>query len=195
MPNLLLIDNYDSFTWNVVQALSGLGAHVDVVRHDEVSVPELAARRPQGIVLSPGPGNPDQSGICLEAVEHFAGALPILGICLGHQVIAQHFGGRIVRAERILHGHATPIHHRGQGLFEGLPSPFYATRYHSLVVDPTTLPEALEVTAWTEGGAIMGLRHRTIDVEGVQFHPESFLTESGDTLLANFLARVCEAAA
>ena len=194
MPKLLLIDNYDSFTYNVVQALRALDAEVTVVLHDAQPVETLLAHEPDGVVLSPGPGSPDEAGVCLEAVRAFEDHTPILGICLGHQVIAQRYGGTITRAERIYHGHATPIHHDGEGVFRGLPSPFSATRYHSLVVDPDSLPDTLEVTARSTSGTIMGLRHRTLRVEGVQFHPESFLTTEGQRLLSNFVTRVRESA-
>jgi anthranilate synthase component 2 len=194
VPKLLLIDNYDSFTYNVVQALRSLGAQVTVVLHDAEPVDALLARDPDGVVLSPGPGSPDEAGVCLEAVRAFEGKAPILGICLGHQVIAQRYGATITRAERIFHGHATPIHHAGEGVLHGLPSPFSATRYHSLVVDPGSLPDTLEVTARSSNGTIMGLRHRTLPVEGVQFHPESFLTTEGQRLFSNFVKRVRESA-
>ncbi len=187
---LLLIDNYDSFTWNLVQYLGELGARVDVVRNDEIDVPGIRARRPGGLVLSPGPCTPNEAGVTLAAIRAFAGELPILGVCLGHQAIGHAFGGRVVRNARIVHGKASPVRHRGKGLFAGLPSPFAAGRYHSLVVERETLPAALAVTAWTDEGEIMGLRHRRLDVEGVQFHPESILTDGGKTLLGNWLARL-----
>ncbi|HND14555.1 MAG TPA: aminodeoxychorismate/anthranilate synthase component II, partial [Pseudomonadales bacterium] len=179
-----MIDNYDSFTWNVVQYLGELGARVKVVRNDEITVSEVAAIAPQGIVISPGPCTPDQAGISLEVIRRYAGSIPILGICLGHQCIGQAFGGHIVRAREVMHGKTSPIRHRGVGVFRGLPDPFVATRYHSLVIERASCPDCLELTAWTEdanGGIdeIMGVRHRELAVEGVQFHPESILTEHG----------------
>ncbi|HEX9289187.1 MAG TPA: aminodeoxychorismate/anthranilate synthase component II, partial [Anaeromyxobacteraceae bacterium] len=175
---------------NLVQYLGELGARVDVVRNDEIDVPGIRARRPGGLVLSPGPCTPNEAGVTLAAIRAFAGELPILGVCLGHQAIGHAFGGRVVRNARIVHGKASPVRHRGKGLFAGLPSPFAAGRYHSLVVERETLPAALAVTAWTDEGEIMGLRHRRLDVEGVQFHPESILTDGGKTLLGNWLARL-----
>ncbi len=190
---LLMIDNYDSFTWNVAQYLGELGAEVEVFRNDEISLEQIAAMRPRWIVISPGPCTPDEAGVSLKVVERFAGGIPILGICLGHQSIGQQFGGRIVRAARVMHGKLSQIHHTGAGVFKGLANPFSATRYHSLVVEESSLPECLEVTAWTETGgrreAIMGVRHRDFDVEGVQFHPESIISEHGHALLKNFLDR------
>ncbi len=190
---LLMIDNYDSFTWNVVQYLGELGVEVEVFRNDEISLEWIAELRPRQIVISPGPCTPDEAGISLALVERFAGEIPILGICLGHQSIGQQFGGRIVRAGRVMHGKLSEIHHTGAGVFEGLPSPFTATRYHSLVIEAGSLPDCLEVTAWTEIGGereeIMGVRHRQFDVEGVQFHPESIVSEHGHALLKNFLDR------
>jgi anthranilate synthase component 2 len=188
--NVLLVDNYDSFTWNLVQYLGELGAAVEVHRNDEIDVAGIRARRPDGVVLSPGPCTPSEAGITLEVVRSLAGELPILGVCLGHQAIGQAFGGKVVRNARIVHGKASPVRHRGAGVFAGLPSPFAAGRYHSLVVERETLPRALAVTAWTDEGEIMGLRHRTLEVEGVQFHPESILTEQGKPLLANWLRRL-----
>jgi len=187
---LLLVDNYDSFTFNLVQYLGELGAEVEVFRNDRIDVPGIRARRPRGLVLSPGPCTPDGAGVTLEAVRALAGELPILGVCLGHQAIGQAFGGRVVRNARIVHGKASPVLHRRDGLYRGLPSPFLAGRYHSLVVERRTLPRCLRVTAWTRQGEIMGLVHRTLDVEGVQFHPESILTEHGKALLANWLERL-----
>jgi anthranilate synthase component 2 len=187
---LLLVDNYDSFTFNLVQYLGELGAVVEVFRNDRIDVPGIRARRPRGLVLSPGPCTPDGAGVTLEAVRALAGELPILGVCLGHQAIGQAFGGRVVRNARIVHGKASPVLHRRDGLYRGLPSPFLAGRYHSLVVERRTLPRCLRITAWTREGEIMGLRHRTLDVEGVQFHPESILTEHGKALLANWLERL-----
>jgi anthranilate synthase component 2 len=190
---ILLVDNYDSFTFNLVQYLGELGAEVEVFRNDQVDVAGIRARRPHGVVLSPGPCTPSEAGVTLAVVRELAGAIPILGVCLGHQAIGQGFGGRVVRNRRILHGKATPVRHRGRGLYAGLPSPFVAGRYHSLVVDRATLPRALAVTAWTDEGEIMGLRHRALDVEGVQFHPESILTEGGRRLLGNWLRHVAPA--
>jgi anthranilate synthase component 2 len=189
-PRLLLVDNYDSFTFNLVQYLGELGADVDVFRNDAIDVAGIRARRPDGLVLSPGPCTPDQAGVTLHAIRELAGDLPILGVCLGHQAIGQAFGGRVVRNFRIVHGKASPVHHRGDGIYAGLPSPFLAGRYHSLVVERETLPSTLRVTSWTEEGEIMGLRHQALEVEGVQFHPESILTEPGKTLLGNWLRRI-----
>ena len=191
---LLMIDNYDSFTFNVVQYLMELGENVEVWRNDEISVDEIIKAAPEKIVISPGPCTPNEAGISLEVIERLAGSIPILGICLGHQSIGQAFGGHIIRAPKVMHGKLSAIHHSGVGVFEGLPSPYQATRYHSLVIDPSTLPQSLEVTAWTEDEsgkleAIMGVRHRSLSVEGVQFHPESILSEHGHSLLKNFLAR------
>lgn len=189
---VLMIDNYDSFTWNIVQYLQELGAEVTVKRNDEITLDEIAAMRPDRLVISPGPCTPNEAGISLAAIERFAGDIPILGVCLGHQAVGQVFGGRVVRARQVMHGKVSPIHHRGAGIFRGLPSPYTATRYHSLVVEWSSLPDYLEVTAWTcsEDGTpdeIMGLRHRELAVEGVQYHPESILTEHGHALLNNFL--------
>jgi len=190
VTRLLLVDNYDSFTWNLVQYLGELGAEVEVFRNDAVDVAAIRRRRPRGLVLSPGPCTPDQAGVTLPAIRELAGSLPILGVCLGHQAIGQAFGGKVVRNARIVHGKASPVRHRGRGLFAGLPSPFQAGRYHSLVVERKSLPRCLSVTAWTDEGEIMGLRHRTLDVEGVQFHPESVLTAEGKRLLGNWLGRL-----
>ena len=189
---LLMVDNYDSFTYNVVQYLGELGADVKVVRNDEISCDEIAALAPEKIVISPGPCTPNEAGISLELVERFAGKIPLLGICLGHQSIGQSFGGKVVRAREVMHGKTSPIYHNGTGVFAGLKNPYQATRYHSLVVEQETLPDCFEITAWTqhEDGSmdeIMGLRHKTLAVEGVQFHPESILTEFGYELLDNFL--------
>jgi len=189
---LLMIDNYDSFTYNLVQYLGELGQQVRVVRNDELSVEQIRALGPARIVISPGPGTPDQAGVCLQLVARLGGQIPILGVCLGLQSIGQAFGGKVVRAREIMHGKTSPIHHTGKGVFAGLPNPFVATRYHSLVVDKTTVPSVLEVTAWTQDaagniGEIMGLRHKAQPIEGVQFHPESILTEHGHDLLRNFL--------
>ena len=187
---LLLIDNYDSFTWNLVHYLGELGAEVRVVRNDALDVQAAMGLRPAGIVLSPGPCDPDQAGICLPLTLAAAEAgVPLLGVCLGHQTIGQAFGGKVVRAGQIVHGKTDLMHHDGRGVFAGLPSPLRATRYHSLVVDRATLPPALEVTAWTADGTIMGLRHRDRPIEGVQFHPESIASEHGHALLGAFLAR------
>jgi len=189
---LLMIDNYDSFTYNVVQYLGELGAEVQVVRNDEIAVSDIAALAPEKIVISPGPCTPNEAGISMAVIEAYAGKLPILGICLGHQSIGQVFGGKVVRARQVMHGKTSPVHHRGEGVFRGLSQPFEATRYHSLVVEKDSLPECLEITAWTqtESGVvdeIMGLRHRELAIEGVQFHPESILTAHGHDLLRNFL--------
>jgi para-aminobenzoate synthetase component II len=185
-PRIVVVDNYDSFTYNLVQYLGELGARIDVCSN---RVPLAAIERfePDGILLSPGPGSPDEAGITLDAVRHFSGRVPLLGVCLGHQAIAQCFGARVVRAARLMHGRTSPILHPGGGLFRGLPSPFRATRYHSLIVANDTLGPWLERTAWTEHGELMGIRHRTLPIAGVQFHPESLLSEHGHTLLANFL--------
>ncbi|ACX52278.1 glutamine amidotransferase of anthranilate synthase [Ammonifex degensii KC4] len=187
-PHVLVIDNYDSFTYNLVQYFAELGAEVEVHRNDALTLEEIESRRPTHLVISPGPCTPNEAGVSLAAVRHFTGRLPILGVCLGHQAIGQAFGGRIVRASRLMHGKTSPILHDGRTIFQGLPSPFTATRYHSLIVAPDSVPPELEVSAWTEEGEIMGLRHRLYPVEGVQFHPESILTECGKELLANFLA-------
>ena len=188
---ILMIDNYDSFTYNIVQYLLELGAEVEVRRNDEITIAEIEIMAPEKIVISPGPCTPNEAGISLETVDHFAGKIPILGICLGHQSIGQSFGGTIGRAGSVMHGKTSAIHHNGEGVFAGLKQPFEATRYHSLVVDKATLPSTLEVTAWTEKDGemdeIMGLRHRELGIEGVQFHPESILTEHGYDLLNNFL--------
>ena len=189
-----MIDNYDSFTWNLVQYLQALGAEVKVVRNDELSVGEIAALAPERIVISPGPCTPNEAGVSVDLIRELGPRIPILGVCLGHQSIGQAYGGDVVRAGRIMHGKTSHIRHEGKGVFAGLPDAYEATRYHSLVVDRHTLPEALEVTAWTEHDdgsieEIMGLRHREHPVEGVQFHPESILTEHGHALLKNFLAR------
>jgi anthranilate synthase component 2 len=184
---LLMIDNYDSFTYNLVQYLGELGADVKVVRNDEIGLDEVARMRPERIVVSPGPCSPNEAGISLALIERLGGAVPILGVCLGHQAIGQAYGGKVVHAQQLMHGKTSPIHHAGQGVFAGLPSPFTATRYHSLAVERASLPDCLEVTAWTDDGEIMGLRHRSLAVEGVQFHPEAILTEHGHAMLANFL--------
>ena len=189
-PRVLMVDNYDSFTFNLVQYLGELGAEVSVHRNDQIDVGGIRAARPDGLVLSPGPCTPDEAGVTLAAIRELSGALPILGVCLGHQAIGQAFGGAVVRNVRIVHGKASPVQHGGAGLYAGLPNPFQAGRYHSLVVRREDLPEALTVTSWTAEGEIMGLRHRSLEVEGVQFHPESILTEAGKPLLANWLARL-----
>lgn len=189
---ILMLDNYDSFTFNLVQYLMELGVEVKVARNDEISVDEIAALAPSHIVVSPGPCTPNQAGVSLDVVGRFSGKIPLFGVCLGHQAIGQFFGGQVVRAKQVMHGKTSLIHHTGQGVFADLPSPYTATRYHSLVVDAASLPDCLEVTAWTltEDGQrdeIMGLRHRELDVQGVQFHPESILSEHGHHMLKNFL--------
>ncbi len=190
---LLLIDNYDSFTWNLVHYLGELGTEAKVVRNDALSVAEALALRPSAILLSPGPCDPDQAGICLDLTLAAAKAgIPLIGVCLGHQTIGQAFGGKVVRADQIVHGKLGQMHHDGSGLFAGLPSPFAATRYHSLVVERATLPDCLRVTAWLEDGTIMGLAHRDLPISGVQFHPESIASEHGHALLKNFLDQVKE---
>ncbi len=193
-PNVLMIDNYDSFTWNVVQYLWELGADVAVYRNDEITTDEISSAAPALLCVSPGPCSPTEAGVSIASIQRFAGEIPIFGICLGMQSIGAAYGGDIVRAPEVMHGKTSDVHHNGTGVFEGLPSPFTATRYHSLVVDPATLPNCLEITAWTvddsgELDAIMGLRHRELGVEGVQFHPESILTEHGHAMLQNFLKK------
>ncbi len=183
----LLIDNYDSFTYNLFHFLGELGAEIEVLRNDALTAAEALAMNPQGIVLSPGPCDPDRAGICLDLVAAAAGKIPILGVCLGHQSIGQAFGGKVVRAPVCMHGKLSQVSHRGQGVFEGLPAPFAATRYHSLTIERESFPEVLEVTAETDDGVIMGLRHRELPIHGVQFHPESIASEHGHALLANFL--------
>jgi len=187
MIRLLMVDNYDSFTYNLVQYLGELGADVEVHRNDAITLDAIADRRPDGIVISPGPCTPKEAGVSVPVIERFAGASPILGVCLGHQAIGAALGGTIVRAPRIMHGKTSPIRHDGRGVFRELSNPFAATRYHSLVIDRGTLPAELEVSAWTDEGEIMGVRHRSLAVEGVQFHPESILTLEGKRLLQNFL--------
>lgn len=184
---LLMIDNYDSFTYNLVQYLGELGEDVRVYRNDEITLEQVEAMRPQRIVISPGPCTPNEAGISVALVEAFAGRVPVLGVCLGHQCIGQAFGGNIIHAKTLMHGKTSPIHHHASGVFAGLPEPFTATRYHSLVIERESLPECLDVTAWTDDGEIMGVRHRQLPVEGVQFHPESILSEHGHALLKNFL--------
>ena len=186
---ILLLDNYDSFTFNLYQYLRELGADVVVHRNDQITLAQIEEMLPRlsGIVISPGPCTPTEAGVSVPLIQTFAGRTPILGVCLGHQSIGAAFGGRVVRAPMLMHGKTSPVHHQGQGVFAGLPQPFTATRYHSLIVERSTLPPELEVTAETEDGIIMGMRHRTLPIEGVQFHPESILTEGGKALLANFL--------
>jgi len=184
---ILVVDNYDSFTYNLVHYLNELGVETDVVRNDTLTCDQAFARRPEAVLLSPGPCDPDQAGICLELIKTAPAGLPILGVCLGHQAIGQAFGGEVIRAKTLMHGKTSQIHHAGKGLFKGLPDPFTAARYHSLAVRRETLPDVLEVTAWTEDGEIMGLSHKTLPIHGVQFHPESIATEGGHDLLANFL--------
>jgi anthranilate synthase component 2 len=184
---VLMIDNYDSFTYNLVQYLGELGEDVEVFRNDQISLEDIARSHPARIVISPGPCTPNEAGISVPLIREFAGRIPVLGVCLGHQSIGQAFGGRIVHARQLMHGKTSPIHHDGRGVFRGLPDPFTATRYHSLVIERASLPDCLEVSAWTGDGEIMGVRHRTLAVEGVQFHPEAILTEHGHRLLENFL--------
>ena len=184
---LLMIDNYDSFTYNLVQYLRELGEDVVVYRNDKITLSEIEKLQPERLVVSPGPCTPNEAGISVSAIKHFAGQLPILGVCLGHQSIGQAFGGQVVRAERLMHGKTSPVFHDGRELFAGLPDPFAATRYHSLLLERASLPECLELTAWTEEGEIMGMRHRELPVWGVQFHPESILTVTGMDILKNFL--------
>ena len=191
---ILMIDNYDSFTYNLVQYFGELGAEVVVHRNDKITVDEVAALQPSHIILSPGPCTPNEAGICLDLIDKLKGRFPILGVCLGHQSIGQAFGGTVKRAREVMHGKVSPIHHSGVGVFRSLPSPYTATRYHSLIVEKSDLPECLEVTAWTQHAdgsrdEIMGMRHKTLPIEGVQFHPESILTEHGHALLRNFIER------
>lgn len=192
---ILVIDNYDSFTYNLVQYLGELGEEVTVRRNDEIDLAGIEALRPDHILISPGPCTPSEAGISLDLIERFKGAIPIFGVCLGHQAIGQAFGARVIRAERLMHGKTSPILHQGESVFAGLPSPFTATRYHSLIVERESLPDCLEITAETAEGEIMGLRHKTYAVEGVQFHPESIITEHGHQILRNFLSRKAEARA
>lgn len=189
---ILMIDNYDSFTYNIVQYLGELGQDVKVVRNDEITLEEIEKLAPEKIVISPGPCSPNEAGISMAAIQHFAGKIPVLGVCLGHQSIGQVFGGKVVRARQVMHGKTSPIHHKNVGVFSGLNNPLTATRYHSLIIEKESLPDCLEITAWTQlpdGSVdeIMGVRHKTLKVEGVQFHPESILTEQGHELLKNFL--------
>ena len=191
---LLMIDNYDSFTYNLVQYFGELRADVRVFRNDKISVADIEQLKPDQLVISPGPCTPNEAGISVQAISHFAGKIPILGVCLGHQGIGQAFGGNVVHANAIMHGKTSMIYHKGEGVFKGLPSPFEATRYHSLVIEKQSLPDCLQITAWTQTAdgqmdEIMGVRHKTLDVEGVQFHPESILTQHGHALLKNFLSR------
>ena len=186
---LLMIDNYDSFTYNLVQYFGELGAQVKVFRNDEITLEQIEALHPAQLVISPGPCSPAEAGVSVAAIKAFAGKLPILGVCLGHQSIAAAFGGRIVHAQKLMHGKTSPVQHIDVGVFRGLPNPLTCTRYHSLAIERASLPDCLQITAWTEDGEIMGVRHRTLDIEGVQFHPESILTEHGHDLLRNFLDR------
>ncbi|MGZ0077383.1 anthranilate synthase component II [Methylomonas sp. YC3] len=191
---LVMVDNYDSFTYNLVQYFGELGADVVVVRNDEVTVEDIEGLRPDKIVISPGPCTPKEAGISVETIHRYAGKYPILGVCLGHQSIGYAFGGNIIHAKQIMHGKVSPVYHKDLGVFKGLSNPFTATRYHSLVIEQSTMPDCLEVTAWTQDETgnideIMGVRHKTLDIEGVQFHPESILTEHGHDMLRNFLAR------
>jgi para-aminobenzoate synthetase component 2 len=186
-PSILIVDNYDSFVFNIAQYLAQLGARVEVRRNDEVTTAEAA--RHDGVLLSPGPGDPHDAGVCMEMVGACAGRVPLFGVCLGHQAIGAVYGGTVSRAPELLHGKTSMVHHRGEGVLKGLPNPFRATRYHSLAVEQDSVPDELEVTGWTDSGVVMALRHRELDVEGVQFHPESVLTEGGHLMLANWLAR------
>lgn len=187
MSPLLFIDNYDSFTYNIVQYFAELGQEVLVRRNDDISLSEIEALHPRYLVIGPGPCSPKEAGISVAAMQHFAGKLPIMGVCLGHQTIGEAFGGQIVRAKTLMHGKVSPVHHHGSGMFAGLPNPVICTRYHSLVIDRASLPECLEITAWTDDGEIMGVRHKQFPIEGVQFHPEALLTEHGHDMLRNFL--------
>jgi len=184
---LLVIDNYDSFTYNLVQYFGELGQDVRVHRNDEITVEDIEHLQPDHIVVSPGPCTPNEAGISVATIQRFAGRIPILGVCLGHQSIGQAFGGQIIRAKQLMHGKTSPVHHNNTSVFRGLPNPFTATRYHSLVIERESIPECLEITAWTDDGEIMGVRHKTLAVEGVQFHPESILTEHGHAMLGNFV--------
>ncbi|HBC94612.1 MAG TPA: aminodeoxychorismate/anthranilate synthase component II [Pelotomaculum sp.] len=188
---VLMIDNYDSFTYNLVQYLGELGQEVRVYRNDTITCEEIEELQPQHLVISPGPCTPDEAGVSMEVIRRFAGVVPILGVCLGHQAIGQCFGGRVVRAERLMHGKTSPVHHDGRTIFRQIPKPFTATRYHSLLVERESIPDCLEITAYTTEGEVMGLRHRSRTVEGVQFHPESILSEHGHRLLQNFLTLTC----
>jgi anthranilate synthase component 2 len=188
MAMLLMIDNYDSFTYNLAQYLGELGADVRVLRNDAITLEQIAALRPAHLVISPGPCTPEQAGISVPAIRQFAGQIPILGVCLGHQSIGAAFGGKVVHAQRLMHGKTSPVRHKGQGVFRGLPDPLVCTRYHSLAIERQSLPAELEITAWSDDGEIMGVRHRALAVEGVQFHPESIMSEHGHDLLRNFLS-------
>lgn len=190
---IVMIDNYDSFTYNLVQYLGELGEELRVYRNDQITIEELEALQPDYIMVSPGPCTPDDAGISLEVIRHFAGKVPLFGVCLGHQSIGQVFGGKVIRAERLMHGKTSPIYHDGQTIFQGIPSPYQATRYHSLIVEKESLPDCLEISAWTEEGEIMALRHKELAVEGVQFHPESIITDYGKTLLKNFITTYAKA--
>jgi anthranilate synthase component 2 len=189
-PRVLVVDNYDSFVYNLVQELGELGAEPVVFRNDAIDVHGIRAERPDAVLISPGPGRPEDGGVSLQAIAELSGEIPLLGVCLGHQCIGQSYGGTVVAAPHLMHGKTSEIHHDGQGIFAGLPNPFVATRYHSLVVRPNSVPDELEVTATSTDGVVMGLRHRTLAVEGVQFHPESVLTAAGPALLANFLGQL-----
>lgn len=184
---IVMIDNYDSFTYNLVQYLGELGEELRVFRNDKITIKELEELAPDFIMVSPGPCTPDEAGISLEVIRYFAGKIPVFGVCLGHQALAQVFGGKVIRAERLMHGKTSPVIHDGKTIFKGIPSPYQATRYHSLIVEKESLPECLEISAWTEEGEIMGLRHQELAVEGVQFHPESIITDHGKQLLQNFI--------
>lgn len=186
---IVMIDNYDSFTYNLVQYLGEFGEELQVFRNDQITIDELEALQPDIIMISPGPGTPDDAGLTLEVIRHFSGKIPIFGVCLGHQAIGQVFGGNVVRAERLMHGKTSPIHHDQQGVFAGVPTPFTATRYHSLIVEKQSLPDCFEISAWTQEGEIMGIRHKELAVEGVQFHPESIITDHGKKLLYNFVQK------
>lgn len=190
---ILMVDNYDSFTYNIVQYFGQLGEEVYVKRNDELTIRDIIKLAPKMIVISPGPCSPNEAGMSLEIIEYFAGKIPILGVCLGHQSIAQVFGGNVIRAERLMHGKTSPVYHNDNFMNKNMPNPYIATRYHSLIVEKSSLPNCLEVTSWTEDGEIMGLRHKEFAVEGVQFHPESIMTERGIELLQNFITTYCEA--
>lgn len=190
---IVVVDNYDSFTYNLVQYLAELGADVHVYRNDAIDLPGLRALAPKGVLVSPGPGHPDESGVSLDVIRELGKTVPVFGVCLGHQTIGHVYGGKVIRAPRLMHGRTSPIEHEGKGVFRSLPSPFTATRYHSLIVERESLPDCLAVTAWTAEGEIMGLKHKTLPLEGVQFHPESFLTEHGHTMLRHWLEDVARA--
>ena len=191
---IAMIDNYDSFTYNLVQYFGELGQELVVKRNDELTLGQIEKMNPAMIVVSPGPCSPNEAGVSLQVIEHFAGKIPIFGVCLGHQSIGQAFGGKVIRAERLMHGKTSLMHHDGKGVNAGMPNPFHATRYHSLIVEKESLPDCLEVTSWTDEGEIMGLRHRELAVEGVQYHPESIMTEQGKKLLLNFIQTYCHTA-